>query len=152
MRKWRNIILLTVSLLLCLFTGYLFGAHSKDDEMYDLYYVCDSLETLSYIRVDEELPYWGMKQDDVLSMLPEPSQVSDTIKLTDDMEVKLHGIYDRFLERLSGTADEIKVMTFFWKFPDQDSSKLYIVFELMDDSVWIANSCIQWKSNELYLD
>lgn len=154
MRKWINIIISTILMLLFLGVGYLLGAHSKDNEIYDLYHVYDSLRTLSNIRVDAELPYYGMKQDDVLLMLPEPSAVSDTMRLTATMEFDLesHGIYDSFLERLSGTADEINVMTFFWNFPDKDSTRLFIVFEWVDDSVWIANSCVQWKSNELYLD
>lgn len=154
MRKWINIIISTISLLLCLCVGYLLGAHSKDNEMYDLYHVYDSLKTLSNIRVDAELPYYGMKQDDVLSMLPEPSAVSDTMRLTATMEFDLesHGIYDKFLERLYGTSEEVKVMTFFWNFLDKDSTRLIIVFERVDDSVWIANSCLQWKSNELQLD
>ena len=138
-----------ISFILCLFGGYLFGVHSKENDVDSIYHVCDSLERLSFIRVDAELPYYGMKQDDVLSMPPKATQVSDTIRLTDNMVVDLHGLYDKFQERLSGTNNEIKVMTFFWNFHDQDSSKLYIVFEWVDDSIWIANSCIQWKSKDL---
>lgn len=128
------------------------GVHSKENEMDSIYHVCDSLKRLSFIRIDAELPYYGMKKNDVLSMLPKPSQVSDTLRLTDTTVVDLHGLYDKFQERLSGTTNEIKVMTFFWNFPDQDSTKLYIVFEWVGDSVWITNSCIQWKSNDLQLD
>ena len=152
MRKWINIFLLTTSLLICLYVGYLFGAHSRDKEMYDLYHVYDSLQTLSTIREDAELPYYGMKQDVVLSMLPNPSVESDTIRLTANREVGLFGIYDKFLERLSGSSDEIILKTFYWSFPDKDSTVLFIVFEWVGDSVWIANSCLQWKSNEMYLD
>lgn len=137
---------------LCVFIGILLSElRTMKNEWRDMCFRSDSLENLSTLRIDEQSLYYGQPKDVVLSMLPTPRFHGDT-NLTDGMYLDLHGLYDKYFERLKGTNDTIKVEVCSWMFQDKDSTKLFIVFEQVGDSVWIATSCLEWASDRIYLD
>jgi len=137
---------------LCIFIGVLLSElRTMKNEYRDICFRCDSLEHLAILKADEQSPYYGQPKDVVLAMLPTPRAHINT-SLTDGMYLDLHGMYDKYFERLKGTSDTINVEVCSWKFPDKDSTRLFIVFEQVEDSVWIATSCLEWASDIVYLD
>lgn len=137
---------------LCIFISIqLSELRTIKNECRDMYFRCDSLEHLSILKIDEQSPYYGQPKDVVLSMLPTPKSHSD-VCLTDGMYLESHGLYDKYFERIKDTNDTIKVEVCSWRFPDKDSTRLFIVFEQDKDSVWTATSCLEWASDIIYLD
>ena len=148
MKKKILLILMIIGLCIVCYIGGWWTRYKLWDESIICWdYACqvDDLERLKYLMEDEELPYYGMKKEDVLPLLPTPEWSGDSIKLFDDGNLDdLHWLYNPYKERLRGTHDTIMVETYSWVIPYHDRPKLYIVFEKKRDE-WIVTAGVQWN-------
>lgn len=112
----------------------------------------DSLKWAEVIREDEQLPYYGMKKEEVLALLPLPKRTDIEIILYDNETIlQWHWLYNPYKKRLAGTQDTIIVDQYYWYIPYHDRPDLFIVFEKRGEE-WIASTCVQWDSEKVYID
>ena len=118
---------------------------------YDYAVKIDSLKWLEVVREDEQLPYYGMKKEKALAVLPQPRYSENKIVYDDGNLSLWHLLYRPYEKRVIGTQDTIIVEYYYWEIPYHDRPNLYIVFEKKDTS-WIATTCIQWNPELVYID
>ena len=155
--KAKNLIFALVGIgfgVVCFITGWWIRNEQCDEDTLCHEYALqiDSLEWMEVIREDEQLPYYNMKKEDVLVLLPPPNRnvfsgfLFDCEKLS-----QWHWIYDPYKEKLKGTQDTVIVDTYYWEIPYHDRPNLYIVFEKKGKE-WITSTCVQWDSERVYID
>jgi len=138
--------------IVCFIGGWWAKSIQCHEEILDLAFKVDSLDWLDYLREDEQLPYFGMKKEDVLPLLPEPEKIESGIILcNNDTLQKLFWIYNPYKKKLKGTSDTIVVDGYYWKIPYNDKPDLYIVFEKKGEE-WIVSSCAQWDDSRILID
>ena len=153
--KIKKIIIALIGIVfgcVCFITGWkIKDMQCEDTILYDYVFKIDSLEDLEFLREDEQLPYRGMKKEEVLALLPSPKY--NTIgTLFDDGDVRhWHWIHNPYKEKIEGTRDTIIVDTYYWEIPYHDRPNLYIVFEKIGEE-WIASTCVQWDRERVYID
>jgi hypothetical protein len=123
----------------------------EDTILYDYAVKIDSLKDLEFLRQDEQLPYRGMKKEEVLAFLPPPKY--NTIgTLFDNGNVRhWHWIYNPYKEKIEGTQDTIIVDTYYWEIPYHDRPSLFVVFEKRGEE-WVVSTCVQWNREKVYID
>jgi hypothetical protein len=123
----------------------------EDTILYDYAVKIDSLEKMEFIREDEQLPYYGMKKEEVLALLPSPKDIWSEMILCDSTIQKMFWLYNPYKEKLKGTRDTIIVDTYYWEIPYHDRPNLYIVFEKRGEE-WIVSTCVQWDRERVFID
>lgn len=157
MKQSRSVVKALVCFMVLFGLGFLIGALVQNErhkkENYELYERLDSLARLSYYRDESSLPYLNVSKDSVLRMLPPETKRFDILCIYDGAEIGLsHGAYNFFVDKVKNTKDTVYVQEYYWDVPFSNMSKLYIVFELQKDSIWVAKSCAQWDTNMVNLD
>jgi len=136
--------------VVCFIAGWKIKNVQCEYELYNYAWQVDSLTRLDWLREEEQLPYYGMKKEEVLALLPTTDYINSGIILYDGgiTQWRLHYPY---VERLRGTQDTIIVDTYYWKIPYHDRPDLFIVFEKQGEE-WIVSACVQWDSERVYID
>lgn len=150
-RKIINIILLFLVCALSLVTIILLAEVREYKNMNkDLHFYKDSVSNLDFIRENEQLPYFRMELNKVLSMLPAPSDTC-TCRIVDDAQYDYY-VTRPYYEKLIGTDDTILVKIYFWKFDmPQHSYKMWVSFQEID-STWIATDCYCYDMQSVNVD
>jgi hypothetical protein len=122
-----------------------------DERLLDYAIKIDSLKHIDFLRDEEQLPYYGMKKEEILPLLPEPKYHSIGMLFDDGNVSSWFWLYNPYKDRIEGTQDTIIVDTYYWEIPYHDRPNLYIVFEKRGEE-WIATACIQWDRERVYID
>ena len=112
--------------------------------------ISDSLERSMILRQNKQLPYYGMKKEEVLAVLPPPNR-NDIEILFDGNDIMCFWLFSSYKRKLEDTQDTVIVNTYYWNIPYHDRPDLFIVFEKKDTS-WIATTCVQWDREMVYID
>jgi hypothetical protein len=123
----------------------------EDTILYDYAVKIDSLKGAETLRQDEQLPYYGMEKEKVLSLLPSPKDSGIGMLFDEENLPQWHWLYNPYKEKLKGTQDTIIVDTYYWEIPYHDRPNLYIVFEKRGEQ-WIVSTCVQWDSERVFID
>ncbi len=151
--KIRKIIFALIGVgigIVCFLAGWC-TRDKKEIICYDYARQIDSLNRLDYIRKNKQLPYYGMKMEEVLEMLPAPQGNRMSVLFDSDTLMHLFWLYNSYKERLKGTRDTIIVNAYSWEIPYHDRPDLFIVFEKKGEE-WIVTTCVQWDSERVWID
>ena len=147
----KNIIYLILVGFVCFFIGFCIAYIYQKEQYKKLEWKIDSLEKMEYIRENEQLPYYGMKKEEVLSLLPKPQNHSIGTLFDDGTTSQWHWIVNSYKSKLEGTQDTIIIDAYDWYIPYHDRPNLSIVFEKTDEG-WIATTCVQWDGERVHID
>jgi hypothetical protein len=123
----------------------------EDTILYDYAVKIDSLKWAETLRQDEQLPYYGMKREEVLALLPPPKDSGIGMLFDQENLSQWHWLYNPYKEKLKGTRDTIIINTCYWEIPYHDRPNLYIVFEKRGEE-WIVSTCVQWDRERVFID
>jgi len=136
------ILILLIGNIVCIFS-----LAAKEKNIEDCWCTIDSLSRLEYLRYNEESDYYGIRENEILSYLSQPTLSSDVIVSKEDVDEFGFTSVGRYLKRID-IHTPIHIHQHVWKNLITKRNILDVCFA-MQDSGWVAVECIEYDTNSI---
>ena len=143
MKKIKPAILLIFVGTICFVCGWSIKNVQFLEMEFNYGIIIDSIKKSEFLREEEQSKYFGMKEEDVIKLLPTPNDYREVLVFDDGEIDEWHWMYLLFANRIKNTNDTLIIRKYYWNIPYVDRPSIYIAFE-EKDSVWIATVCVEW--------